>query len=172
MNKIIIFLFTVGLILSSDHTYGQSKIMNKVSSEISNTQLKNKIRKRGKDFYANIRKQLIDRDSLNFISLCDTVFFLETYEYETGISYGLIWNERKSIAYEYLNNKFCFENPPVFYKETIELVNNWDIATIRKYETEKSNLINPFIIFASRAIIKKGEVIRVDCIEFEEFYLR
>lgn len=172
MNRIIIFLFTVGLILSSDYTFGQSEIMYKVSSEISRNQLKSKIRKRGKDFYANIRKQLIDRDSLNFLSLCDTAFFLETYEYETGISYGMIWNERKSIAYEYLNNKFGFENPPAFDKETIGLVKKWDVATIRKYETEKSNLTSPFIIFASRAIIEKGEVIRVDCIEFEEFYLR
>ncbi|WP_437922383.1 hypothetical protein [Sphingobacterium sp. LRF_L2] len=172
MNRIVIFLFIIGFIFSSDYTYGQSEIMDKVSSEISRTQLKSKIRKRGKDFYANIRKQLIDRDSLNFLSLCDTAFFLETYEYETGISYGMIWNEQKSIAYEYLKNKFDFENPPAFNKETIGLVKKWDVATIRKYETEKSNLTSPFMIFASRAIIKNGKVISVDCIEFEEFYLR
>lgn len=171
MNRIIIFLFAIGLLHSSGLTYGQCKIIDKVSSEISKTQLKNKIRKGGKDFYADIRKQLIDRDSLNFLSLCDTVFVLETYEYETGISYGMIWNEQKAIAYEYLNNKFSFESPPVFDDETIRLVKQWDIATIRKYETEKSTLTNPSVIFASRAIIEKGKVIRVDCIEFEEFYL-
>ncbi|WP_343565252.1 hypothetical protein [Sphingobacterium sp.] len=166
MSKKVLLL--IGIILFfGGYSFAQSAFPSNVSSKISEIQIKNKLRKKGYDLDANIRRQVIDMDSLNFISSCDTVFFLETYDYQTGISYGLIWNKYKSIAYGYSNGNLFFNAHPIFDKHIIALVGMWDVEKIET-NGEKSTIINPLSIFASRAMIKQKEI-RVDCIAFDDF---
>ncbi|WP_286859459.1 hypothetical protein [Sphingobacterium sp. UBA7625] len=96
MGKKILLLIWI-ILAFGGYSFAQASFARNVSSKISKIQIKNKLRKRGYDLDANIRRQVIAIDSLNFISSCDTVFFLETYDYQTGISYGLIWNKIKSM---------------------------------------------------------------------------
>lgn len=107
---------------------------------------------------------------MNFIGLCDTVFFLETYDLETGISYGRIWNYRKAISYEYFKNVLTFSETSFFDAETLKLIHNWDIKSIRKYESENSTMISPITFFASRAILNTTKI-DVECLKFDEFYI-
>jgi len=79
----------------------------------------------------------------------------------------LIWNKYKSIAYGYSNNNFFFNALPIFDKYLIDLVGVWDVEKI-KINGEKSAVISPLTIFASRAIIKEKEI-WVDCIAFDDF---
>lgn len=82
----------------------------------------------------------------------------------------MIWNKYKSIAYGYLKNNFFFNEPSIFDRNIIELVGMWNVEKIKMYEKEKSTLTNPFLIFASRVIIKRKEI-SADCIAFDQFYL-
>lgn len=168
MGKKILLLIWI-ILAFGGHSFAQVSLARNVASKISKIQIKNKLRKRGYDLDANIRQQLIAMDSLNFISSSDTVFFLETYDYQTGISYGLIWNKIKSIAYRYSNDNLFFNARPIFDKYIIDLVGVWDVEKI-KINGEKSTVISPLVIFASRAIIKQKEI-RVDCIAFDDFFV-
>src|SRR5690606_30841498 len=99
---LLIVLLSGLSVLGQDHS-----LLHKISSEITKNQLRNKlIKKSGKNFFANIRKQLINTDSLNFVSSCEILFFLETYDIETGSAHGRIWNRQKSISYEYFQDEF------------------------------------------------------------------
>lgn len=167
-GKRILSVILISLFFSA-YSSAKSTLVQDISSEISKCQLKNKVRKKGNDFYENIRKQLINMDSLNFISYRDTVFILETLEYETGITHGMIWNKHQSLAYQYFQNKFTLNGPSLFDKTTVGLVEMWNIEKIKAYG-EESKLISPSLYFASRAIIKQIEI-SVDCIAFNEFYL-
>lgn len=174
MNMIKIFLFVLLLMLiNATVILGQTSTISKVSSKITEKQLKKKLieRRNGIAFYENIRNKLIDKDSLSFIEICDTVYFLETYDLETGISYGRVWNNRKAISYEYLKGEFTFSDRSFFDPETLKLVQAWDVSSIRKHESENSTMISPLTIFASRAVLNRGKIV-VDCLRFEEFYIR
>jgi len=171
MIKTFLFVILV-MLFNTNTTVGQTSVISQVSSKITERQLKKKIikRKNGIAFYENIRNKLTAKDSLNFIGLCDTVFFLETYDLETGISYGRIWNSRKAISYEYFKDGLTFSEMSFFDAKTLKLVQTWDINSIRKYESENSTMISPLTIFASRAILNRGKV-DVQCLKFDEFYI-
>src|SRR5690606_15387852 len=150
------FLFVILVVFFNFYTtFGQTSVISKVSSKITEKQLRKKIieKKNGISFYENIRNKVIAKDSLNFIGSCDTIFFLETYAIETGISYGTIWSSRKAISYEYFKDELTFREISFFDVETLKLVQTWDINSIRKYESKYSTMISPLTIYASRVIL-------------------
>lgn len=146
-----------------------NNILKDVSLVISKEQLKEDLRKEGEDYYHAIRTKLIELDSLEKFQSSDTLFFLETYEYETGTFYGKIWSTKAKINYAYKQGIFNFEESGVFSDFTCELLEKWDIKTIQEEESQNSTMTNPFFIFGTRAIIK-DEAIKVDCIGFNEFF--
>ncbi len=78
MNMIKTFLLVILVMLfSTNTTFGQTSCISEISSKITKIQLKKKLieRRNGKAFYEDIRNKLIAQDSLNFIGVCDTVFF-------------------------------------------------------------------------------------------------
>lgn len=173
MNMIKTFLFVIlFLLFNINTTFGQASMISKVSSKIKQRQMEKKLIERidGISFYENIRNKLIAKDSLNFIGTCDTVFFLETYDLETGISYGRIWNSIKAISYAYFKDGFTFNDISFFDAETLKLVYAWDVNSIRKYASENSTMTSPLTILASRAIFNR-ENIEIDCLKFDEFYI-
>lgn len=164
-----IFIFSIILILNFNN--GCTKdTMKEVSLAISKQQLKEKLRSKVEDPFNDIRMKLIESDHLNDFQNCDTLFFLETYEYESGTFYGRIWNLKTSLDYTYHQGKFSFGKNDVFTSYACELVEKWDIKTIRKEEKENSTMINPFFINGSRVILKENKI-KVDCIGFDEFFL-
>jgi len=75
MGKKILLLIWI-IIFFGGYSFAQASLANNISSKISKIQIRNKLRKRGYDLDANLRRQVIAMDSLSFISSCDTVFFL------------------------------------------------------------------------------------------------
>lgn len=168
------FLFVILVVFFNFYTtFGQTSVISKVSSKITEKQLRKKIieKKNGIAFYENIRNKVIAKDSLNFIGSCDTIFFLETYAIETGISYGRIWSSRKAISYEYFKDELTFREISYFDVETLKLVQTWDINSIRKYESKYSTMISPLTIYASRVILNRGKI-DVECLKFDEIFIR
>lgn len=168
------FLFVILVVFFNFYsTLGQTSVMSQVSSKITEKQLRKKIieKKNGISFYENIRNKVIAKDSLNFIGSCDTIFFLETFAIETGISYGRIWSSRKAISYEYFKDELTFREISFFDVETLKLVQTWDIDSTSKYESKYSTMTSPLTIFATRVILNKGKI-DVECLEFDEIFIR
>lgn len=140
-----------------------------VSLAISKKQLKEDLRKKGKDYYHTIRMELIEMGKLKPLKDNDTLFFLETYEYETGVFYGKIWNAKTSVSYSYKQGEFSFDENEVFTAFTCELIENWDVKTIRKEEKENSTMTSPFFIYGTRVVVEEKDI-KVDCIGFNEFF--
>jgi len=141
-----------------------------VSLAISKKQLKENLRKKGCDYYHTIRMKLNKLDSMSVFQNCDTIFLLETYEYETGVFYGKIWGGEAVMEYSYKNEEFTFGDIDIFTAFTCELIKKWDINTIKKEERENSTMTSPLFINVTRVIIEKDNI-KVDCIGFNEFFL-
>lgn len=141
-----------------------------VSLAISKEQLKKDLRTKGKDHYHAIRMELIKLDSMDVFNNSDTLFFIETYEYETGFFYGKIWSTKAKINYTYNQGTFTFGESGVFTDFTFKLIERWDIKTLRKEEEENSTMTSPFFIYGTRVIVENKEI-KVDCIGFNEFFL-
>lgn len=168
------YLFVIIVVFFNFYTtLGQTSVISKVSSKITEKQLRKKIIEKKNDisFYENIRNKVIAKDSLNFIGSCDTIFFLETYAIETGISYGRIWSSRKAISYEYFKDELTFREISFFDVETLKLVQTWDINSIRNYESKYSTMISPLTIYATRVILNRGKI-DVECLKFDEIFIR
>lgn len=168
------FLFVILVVFFNFNiTFGQTNVMSQVSSKITDKQLKKKVieKKNAIAFYENIRNKVIAKDSLNFVESCDTIFFLETYDIETGISYGRIWSSRKAISYEYFKDELTFREISFFDVETLKLVQTWDINSIRNYESKYSTMISPLTIYATRVILNRGKI-DVECLKFDEIFIR
>lgn len=115
------------------------------------------------------RLKLNEMDSLSFINQkVDTVYLLEMYDMETGISYGCIWNKCKILNYTYYHGGILeFKTDNLFTKYMKTLVSAWDIDTIRK-EENGSKPISPNNIYATRIII--GKKTKIDMFSFDEFF--
>lgn len=163
------------LVLSIIFSISLSQSYNKhnlkeLSFAISKTQLKDKIRKGGKDYYHAIRVKLIGIGKLNNFSNSDTLFILETYDYESSIFYGKIWNSKNEVNYKYKLGKFVFTDEKIFTKITCKLIEDWDIKRIKKEEKENSSMIPSFIITGTR-VIDKDSIRKITCTKFKEFFL-
>ncbi|MBD8387938.1 hypothetical protein [Dysgonomonas sp. BGC7] len=115
------------------------------------------------------RQELNKLDSLSFINQkMDTVYLLETYDMETGISYGSIWNKCKRLNYTYYHGGVLeFKADDFFARYMRALVSAWDIDAIRKEEKRGSKPISPNDIYATRIII--GKKTKIDFFTFNEF---
>jgi len=168
MTGMRIIIVSIMLVLNLNQGCTKN-ILKEVSLAISEEQLKEDLRKKGEDYYHTIRTKLIELDSLDIFQNSDTLFFLETYEYETGTFYGKIWSTKAKINYTYKQRTFNFGESGVFSDFTCELLEKWDIKTIREEEIQNSTMTSPFFIYGTRAMIK-DEAIKVDCIGFKEFF--
>lgn len=116
-----------------------------------------------------VRLKLNELDSLSFINpKVDTIYLLEKYDMETGISYGSIWNKCKILNYTYYHGGVLeFKTDNLFTKYMRALVSVWDIGAIKK-EERRSNPISPSNIYATRIIV--GKKAKIDFFTFDEFF--
>lgn len=169
MRFYLLVLFT-SFILNSYIGCSQNNL-KEISEKIIECQLSNEIKKKTPtNTYHEIRMDLINNEKLGFIKSIDTIYILETYSYEIEIFYGNIWNGTSKLEYSYNKNKFDFNIGKIFSNYTIELIENWDIETIRYEERNNSTMTNPNLIYGTRVIRNESEI-DVDCICFDEFFL-
>lgn len=108
-----------------------------------------------------------------FVSLLlknpDTVFFLETYDIETGVVYGSAFTASDGFDYTYCNGLFLLQNMPLFDYEKKQIIQSWDTNTLRLLESKQANqIISPQKFFATRLIFKSNQ--GADCFKFNDFY--
>jgi hypothetical protein len=146
----------------------QSQTFDKISKKISDCQLTNGIRKKGFDHLHEVRLKLYLLNKLSFLKSEEESFFLETYDVESGVIYGLIWNKKGKINYSYSKNKFSFDDLR-FNKDVINLVQNWDVNSIR-YKEKNGNLNPNAYIYANHVTLGKNNYLSTECICFREFF--
>ncbi len=160
----ICFLF----ILFSDDVISQS--FKSISKEICKCEFRTGLKKAKKDTFYTIREKLYSLEKLDFIAKSDTLFLIESYSFENGDYYGLIWNTLDKLGYVYNNGIFRFDVDKVYTDYTSKLVQDWDTTSIRKEEELNSSMMNPRNIYAKRVVKRNGNV-EVECIKFKEFFL-
>lgn len=166
MKKSIVFLCLI-LLLGS---IANAQSFRKISKKVSSCQLKKGIRKAGKDGFNEVRLKLYSQGKLSFVDTASRVFFLESYEVESGIIYGLCWDGNNMVNYTYYQGSFSYGDSLRYTSYMVQLIENWDINTIRKEERENAIMMPGSLIYATRIITKGGGDITVSSITFRDFF--
>lgn len=165
-NKLIILILCLFTYAEMVNAQLSKPILKEIAKLQNNKKNDFGISKRFNDTH----KLLNESDSLYFINQkVDTVYLLEMYDIETGISYGSIWNKCKTLNYTYnYGDTIEFNLDNLFTKHTKKLVSAWDIDEIRKEERENPGFISRSTICAIR--INIGEKNKIDMVSFAEFF--
>ena len=124
---------------------------------------------KGTSFH-ELRTKLYNEGKLNFIHPdFDTLYILESYEIESGTYVSRIWNKKDVLSYTYNKNSFSFDQQKLFTDYTVQLVQNWDTATIRKEESMNASSLPEKYINATRVFIANTKA-KIECIKFKEFF--
>jgi len=170
--KIYILLVSIIMMLGSYSSSAQD--FKQLSQQLENkcTGLFKSTRSKSCLFtFHNLRSKLYAAGKLDFINNNqDTLYILESYDIQGGSYRGRMWNRNGLVQYRYdYDSGFTFNNyKKMFTDYTIELIQKWDIVSIREEEQLYSNIIPVFFIYSSRIIF--GNKPRTDCLRFKEFF--
>ena len=163
--KLVLFVSLIIFTSSSCSQKGFVSVSKKIEKECTSVKRKWK----GTSFH-ELRTKLYNEGRLNFInSDFDTLYILESYEIESGTYVSRIWNKKDVLNYTYSRNSFSFDQQKLFTDYTIQLVQNWDTATIRKEENVNANSLPEKYINATRVFIANAKA-KIECIKFKEFF--
>jgi len=78
-----------------------------------------------------IRKELIKKEKLTFISLEDFLYIIEGYDFETDKTYTKIWNSKEKI--NFISDKKSYKIVTNLYSDDlINLIEDWNIKELDK----------------------------------------
>lgn len=108
-------------------------------------------------------------DKLGFINyLSDTVYILKSFIPSEGLFYEAIWTDRGKLEFKWNNLQYEIGSE-YFINRLYPMIENWDIATIKKEEKEHGGILGGASMMGTRLIIENG-VMSMDCIAFQEFF--
>jgi hypothetical protein len=140
-----------------------------ISKQIEKKCVGEKSKWKGESFH-KLRTKLYNEGKLNFInSNLDTLYLLETYEIESGTYMGRIWNKKDALNYSYSKNIFSFDQKMIFTSYTVQLVQNWDIASILNEEKINAYRLPEKYINGTKVFIANKKI-RIECIKFKDFF--
>ena len=126
-------LFVLLIIFTSFSSCSQKGFVS-ISKQIEKRCTDVKGKWKGTTFH-ELRTKLYNEGRLNFVnSDFDTLYLLESYEVESGTYVSRIWNKNDVLNYTYNRGNFSFDQQKWFTDYTVQLVQKWDTATIRKEE--------------------------------------
>ena len=150
----------------------QIPIKNKDFLRKINSAIYSKAKDGGSSYY--LRNKLIAMDSLDVFVNSDTLFILETFDGETAIYYGEMWNKDKHISYTHeVGGKITFDGFDIlgghnFPDYMRNLISRWNVPAIRQFNKEYGRLFDSWPIIGIKIIINKGRI-KVDSITFDDF---
>ena len=104
-------------------------------------------------------------DFINYST--DTVYILQSLDIQNGRLFESVWNGKKMISYIIHGSEIqIVPNDPLRVHELIEA---WDVTTIRKEEAANGGMLGGSWMRGMRVMIEK-EAIQMECIAFEEFF--
>lgn len=126
-------------------------------------------KKRNK-YKIDARFKLYQTDSAYFLhEKIDTLFILEGHNFETASYYGLIWDKKNKISYNYfLKNLQPVQERVSDYQ--IKLITNWDTTNIRKEEKINGNWFDNYTLMTGYRCVRQGNDWQIDKIYFKDFF--
>lgn len=113
------------------------------------------------------RNEVVEK--INFINYhSDTVYYLESFYFETGTTYSAIWTNNGKIEYKG-DGKTVEIGDDFFIKRLYPMIEKWDTITIRSEEKKSINRIETGTIVGTRIILER-EKVNMQCIKFFEFF--
>lgn len=130
MKNIVIVGLISFLISCSKLTTNNFRVL---SSKIASTQVEKGIMTKSNNDYRRVRNILNKTVPLDKFYYSDSLFFLESFHYESGYFYGVLWSRYDSLYYRCLGNKLEIQKKAdtIFEDKLIELVSNWNVENIR-----------------------------------------
>jgi hypothetical protein len=124
---------------------------------------------KGKTFH-DIRMQVFKSGRLNsLLRDIDTLRTIQSYAIESGTYSVMIWTSKGSLSYTYNRGVLNYDEPNLYTKKTVELIQNWDTAGIRDEERINVHEI-PEQHITGIELTRKGNRSQVRCIRFRKFY--
>lgn len=114
------------------------------------------------------REQSRWMEKLNHSAKKDTIFILELPGIQGNYDFTF-WNKKDTLSYTNFSGSFEFIKESLFTNEMMNLASRWDISIIKKKEDNSPKLLPSEFIYATRIIIKDGNL-KIDCIRFKDFY--
>jgi hypothetical protein len=135
--------------------------MNKISAfhlaskAIAKEQHTNKDVHKVKNHYYLIREKLIQEIKLDTLKF-DTLFLIEGFKSENGLTYGTIITEDIQFSYSYFRGNFSFDESPYFPELMMKDLVQWDFS----FEAEGVAEVYPEQeVFLSRVIKGKKQLL-------------
>ncbi|MFT3824222.1 MAG: hypothetical protein QM731_09890 [Chitinophagaceae bacterium] len=117
--------------------------------------------------FNDLRKMLYKEGLLPFVQR-DTLYFLETHEFETDRYIGRIWTKLKAIDYVFNDEKFFLDSHDLFTEYTIKKIEEWDIESIRK--EEGGHQVAPERYVNGVRAFWDGKKYKIQCVTFRKFF--
>lgn len=157
------------VILMSLHFSCISQSFTQLSKKLQQKSSKARVKPTTITFH-DLRVKLFDSGKLNFVNFMeDTIYILEAYDVQSGSYHGRLWNRSGYIQYiYYYKTGFNFNEKTMFTKFTIDLIQRWDIASIREEERLYSGWTPVFLIYGSRIIFRDKP--QIDWLKFKRFF--
>jgi len=113
--------------------------------------------------------ELPDSLIIPILEVSDTIYWIETFDYQNHLYNGRIWSTANELEYEFDGNDFYYPTTSVFTKYTRTLIEDWNLEEIKKEERINSNLIPCPLICGTRITIVNQEL-NIERIVFKTFF--
>jgi len=115
-----------------------------------------------------IRKKLIKKGYLNFLSQRNVFYMIKGYDIETGDIYTTVWNDKGEFNFT-TNRKSYQMYDTLFSKELKNLVTNWNLSEIRRLQHKRGVFTNALPITILKVALYKGDIIEIKRFSFSEY---
>lgn len=159
--------FTILIVIFSSSSCASQNFIA-ISKKIGQNCEGNKGGSRSTTFH-DIRLKLFNEGKLPFLKNgFDTLYLLESYEIESGLYAGLIWNSHGTLNYTYHKGYLGFPDQKNYTLYTIGLIEKWDTTMIKA--EEKSAIELPQKYITGICLVKQNGDISIRCVRFKEFF--
>lgn len=107
------------------------------------------------------------------LSKSDTLYVIESYNAESFLVRGTIWDKQNSVSYTYRKlvdgDELNILKSAPFTKRQLSFIRNWDVEKIKAEETSKNNLRSQIKLIASRCYFL-DERLKINQLVFQDFF--
>jgi len=154
-------IFTILLFVFFVSCSTTQKITIKISRDLSNKNISFLNSKRTKQFEKNaeyVRKKLLKKGYLSFLSQENIFFMIEGYDSETGDIFTSILNSKGEVEFIY-NKRYYKIKKNLFSKELKKLVSNWNLGEITRLRQKRGVVLGALSMNILKISLKSnGEV--------------
>lgn len=161
MNYFNIFsIFISSILCGCSLKYSSSFLA--ISKQINEKAFEGGITNSKNDYYRKVRRLLNRKVPLDKLLESNHIFMLESFQYENGVTYGLIWSQSDTISYAHFKGIIEINTPKTTYFENdlMALISRWDVRNIKN----RNPAYPEQLVYGSK--IDKSNELKIEVIEF------